>query len=75
MLEDGATASSKCRAELDDLLGPLELRKQVKALQEFGTTYGDLQLNMATSVWARNEFFVDVELPSLQETQTKLPTQ
>ena len=48
MLEDGATASSKCRAELDDLLGPLELRKQVKALQEFGTTYGDLQLNMAT---------------------------
>ena len=24
---------------------------------------------------ARNEFFVDVELPSLQETQTKLPTQ
>ena len=24
---------------------------------------------------ARDEFFVDVELPSLQETQTKLPTQ
>ena len=48
MLEDGETASSKCRAELDDLLGPLELREQVQALQEFGTTYGDLQLNMAT---------------------------
>ena len=51
LLEDGATASSKCRAELDDLLGPRELREQVKVLQEFDTR-GDVQLNLATSVWA-----------------------
>jgi serpin B len=52
LVEDGATASSDNREELDRLLGPLQLREQVKALQEFDTTSGDVQLNMATSVWA-----------------------
>lgn len=54
MVEDGATASSDNRAELDRLLGPLKLREQVKALQAFDTTTGDVQLNMATSIWAND---------------------
>ncbi|KAL7489639.1 hypothetical protein ACHAW6_015311 [Cyclotella cf. meneghiniana] len=50
LVEDGATASSDNRAELDRLLGPQELREQVRAI--IGSTDGDVQLNMATSVWA-----------------------
>jgi serine protease inhibitor len=53
MLEDGATSSSDTKNELDRLLGPRQLRNEVKALEEFDTTGGDVQLNMATSVWAR----------------------
>ena len=54
MVEDGATASSDNRDELDSLLGPLEIREQVKALQTYDTTGGDVQLNMATSIWAND---------------------
>ncbi|KAL7516476.1 hypothetical protein ACHAWX_001487 [Stephanocyclus meneghinianus] len=52
LVEDGATESSDNRAELNRLLGPHELRDQVKAIID--STDGDVQLNMATSVWADN---------------------
>ena len=54
LVEDGATAGSKTRAELDDLLGPSDLRAKIKALQRFDTTGGAVQLNMATSIWAND---------------------
>eukprot|EP00804_Cyclotella_cryptica_P021675 CCRYP_018277-RA/>CCRYP_018277-RA protein AED:0.32 eAED:0.35 QI:0/0/0/1/0/0/3/0/664 len=50
LVEDGATANSDNRAELDRLLGPQELREQVKAVID--SAGSGVQLNMATSVWA-----------------------
>jgi serine protease inhibitor len=76
MLEDGATASSDNKAELDRLLGPRQLRDEVKALQEFDTTDGDVQLNMATSIWADElkESFVDHMIDAHDSEVFDLPT-